>query len=68
MEKWKEKYDEVVVDCHHSLHLWMKIKTSLPKKFFFFFFFFGGGGGGGGETLTSPWVPFWAKFKLTILP
>ena len=19
--KWKEKYDAVVVDCHHSLHL-----------------------------------------------
>ena len=31
----KEKYDAVAVDCHHSLHLLMKM--SLPKKKIIFF-------------------------------
>ena len=36
--KWKEKYDAVVVDCHHSLRLCAaRMKTSLPKKKSFFF-------------------------------
>ena len=35
--KWKEKYNAVVVDCHHSLRLCGdKIKMSLPNFFFFF--------------------------------
>ena len=30
--KWKEKYDAVVVDCHHSLSLCGdRMKTSLPS-------------------------------------
>ena len=34
--KWKEKYDAVVVDCHHSLRLCGdKMKMSLPKKNYF---------------------------------
>ena len=37
--KWKEKYNAVVVDCHHTLHLCgYRMKMSLPKKNFFFFF------------------------------
>ena len=36
--KWKENYDAVVVDCHHSLCLCGdRMKMSLPKKRFFFF-------------------------------
>ena len=36
--KWKEKYDAVVVDCHHSLHLCGdRMKMSITKKKFFFF-------------------------------
>ena len=32
--KWKEKYDVVVVDCHHSLCLCGdRMKKSLPKLF-----------------------------------
>ena len=54
--KWKEKYDAVVVDCHHSLCLCdNRMRKSLPKIFFLFFNFFR-------ETPTSPWVPFRAKF------
>ena len=31
--KWKEKYNAVVVDCHHSLCLCDdRTKMSLPKK------------------------------------
>ena len=54
--KWKEKYDAVVVDCHHSLHLCGGNENESPKKkkkeFFIFF----------RETPASPWVPFRAKF------
>ena len=33
--KWKDKYDAVVVDCHHSLHLCRdRMKMSHPKKKF----------------------------------
>ena len=47
--KWKENYDAVLVDYHHSLCLCGdKMKLSLPKKnnffFIYLFFFFGGGG------------------------
>ena len=40
--KWKEKYNALVVDCHHCGD---KMKMSLPKYFL-------------RETPTSPWVPF----------
>ena len=34
--KWKENYDAVVVDCHHSLRMCGdKMKMSLSKKIFF---------------------------------
>ena len=37
--KWKEKYDAVVVDCHHSLCLCDdRMKMSPPKKNIFFFY------------------------------
>ena len=33
--KWKEKYDAVVVDCHHSLRLYGdRMKMNLPKIIF----------------------------------
>ena len=39
--KWKEKYDVVVVDCHHSLRLCVdRMKMSLPKKKNIYIFFF----------------------------
>ena len=51
--KWKEKYDAVVVDCHHSLCLCGdRMKKSLPIFFFFF-----------RETPTSLRVQFRAKFQ-----
>ena len=57
--QWKETYDAVVVDCHHSLHLCGdRMKMSLFKKKF-------------RETPTSPWVPFRAKcrpLRANILP
>ena len=54
--KWKEKYDAVVVDCHHSLCLCGDImKKSLPRKKKRNFFFL--------ETPTSHWVPYRAKFQ-----
>ena len=35
--KRKEKYNAVVVDCHHSLYLCDdRMKISLPRFFFFF--------------------------------
>ena len=37
--KWNEKYDAVVVDCHHSLCLCgdrMKKSPTVPKKIVFF--------------------------------
>ena len=50
--KWEEKYDAVVVDCHHTLRLCGdRIKMGLLKKKFF------------RETPTSPWVPFREKFQ-----
>ena len=45
--KWKEKYDAVVVECHHG----DRIKMSLPEKKNL------------RETPTSPWVPFSVKFQ-----
>ena len=34
--KWKEKYNAVVVDCHHSLlSCGERMKMSLPEKIFF---------------------------------
>ena len=50
--KQKEKYNAVVVDCHHSLCLCSdRMKMSPPKKIYFF-----------RETPTSSWVPFRAEF------
>ena len=50
--KWKEKYDTVVVDCHHSLCLCGdRMKKSLPKKNFFL-----------GRLPLLPGSPFRAKF------
>ena len=53
---WKEKYDAVVVDCHHSLSL-CGDRIKMNRTDFFFFF-------------TSLWVPFRAKFgpRATISP
>ena len=38
--KWKEKYNAVVVDCHHTLHLCGYRMKMSPLNFFFLFFFF----------------------------
>ena len=52
--KWKEKYDSVVVDCHHNLCLCGdRMKMSLPKKKKKIF----------RETPNTPGVPFWEKFR-----
>ena len=50
--KWKDKYDAVVVDCHHSLCLCGdRMKVSVLKKKYFF-----------RETPTTPSIPFRVKF------
>ena len=54
--KWKEKYNAVVVDCHHSLRLCGdRMKMSLPKKKLFFLGGGWGGGGGGWKLRLLPW-------------